>query len=102
MDYKIYQPKEINFFVDEKKVYYQKENYNFIWQGYMEVEDFTNAKADFKVLEKVFMKLNGQHPEGYKGHSLSTGDIVLLHDEFGERLYICTNFGWNRIMWENC
>lgn len=54
--------------------------YNNVWSGEMDVED----------AEDVFIQLQGQKPEGYKGHSLSVSDIVIID---GRTLY-CDRYGF--------
>lgn len=93
MNYKIYQPKEINFFVDEKKVQYEKANYNKVYEGQLETDDLNENI----VLEKLFEKFNIDRPEDFKGHSMSTGDIVVLGNVI-EHAYICCAFGWKKIV----
>ena len=44
------------------------EEYSIVWSGDMDIED----------AEDVYMKLQGRKPEGYKGHSLSVSDIVII------------------------
>lgn len=45
------------------------------------------------VLEILFTKFNVNHPAGFKGHSLSVSDIVVLD---GVKYY-CDSFGWKTI-----
>lgn len=45
------------------------------------------------ILEKLFYIFNLEHPEDFRGHSLSVGDIVGLGDE----LWYCDSFGWKQI-----
>lgn len=46
-----------------------------------------------EILEDLFYMFNCHHPEDFKGHSLSVGDIV----ELGEEFWYCDSFGWKQI-----
>lgn len=59
------------------------EDYKEVWHGDMDIED----------AEDVFMKLQGQKPEGYKGHSLSVSDIVIIDGT----TFFCDDYGFKDI-----
>lgn len=92
MKYTIYQPKELNFRVDSDKVEYKEEDYKNLYEGELN-EELTNNE----LLEKIFYIFNMTKPHGFHGHSLSTGDIVILHNKEFKQAYICDIFGWNKI-----
>lgn len=46
------------------------------------------------ILEALFDIFNNQHPVGYMGHSLSTGDIVELCCDNGSKFYYCKSIEW--------
>ena len=46
--------------------------YKVVYEGTMDVEDF----------EDVYMRLQWTKPNGYKGHSLSVSDIVLMDGKY--------------------
>lgn len=54
--------------------------YKVVYQGAMDVED----------VEDVYIKLQGTKPNGYKGHSLSVSDIVLIDGKY----MFCDSFGF--------
>lgn len=93
MKYTIYQPKQPSFTVDSDKKNYSKESYNKVYEGEI-LEDLTNID----LLEKIFCIFNIHRPEDFKGHSLSVGDIVVLHEDDYKHAYICDIFGWNKIV----
>ena len=93
MKYTIYQPKQPNFMVESDKKNYSKESYNKVYAGEI-LEDLTNTD----ILEKIFCIFNMRRPEDFKGHSLSVGDIVVLHEDDYKRAYICDICGWNKIV----
>lgn len=92
MKYTIYQPKEVSFRVDSDKKNYSKKSYNQMYEGELH-EDLTNG--DF--LERIFYIFNMTKPHDFHGHSLSVGDIVVLHEDDYKQAYICDIFGWNKI-----
>ena len=91
MKYRIYQPKEINFLVDENQVHYFKKDYKLTYKG--EVNEKLAQEKSNTILEALFTAFNVAHPEDFKGHSLSTNDIVELDDN----AWVCAPFGWNKI-----
>ena len=88
MKYTIYQPKQPSFMVESDKKNYSKESYNKVYYG-----EITKDLSNDDILEKIFCIFNMHHPEDFKGHSLSVGDIVVLD----EQAYICDICGWNKI-----
>ena len=101
MKYRIYQPKETNFFFNKNKEDYKKDDYKLMYKG-----EFNNeiAKEDTDwILERIFSIFNISRPEDFKGHSLSVNDIVVLDNNdddgfsFKTGAYVCANCGWERI-----
>lgn len=62
-------------------------DYKVVYKG--EVEDGDPQE----ILENLFVKFNVNHPEDFKGHSLSVSDVVQLGDDY----YYCDSFGWTKI-----
>lgn len=48
---------------------------------------------DIDILENLFNKFNLNHPEDFRGHSLSVSDVVIL----GDKMYYCDSCGWKNI-----
>lgn len=102
----IYQPKDpyARFRVNEETKHYFKPDYDNVYE--IELDDALLEEKGYKgVCEYMFDLTNrGVHPEGYKGYSLSVGDIVEIattpdeHDCAGLYAYICDSFGWNNIL----
>ena len=63
--------------------------YKEVWSG--ELEDCR--------LDKIFRIFNLEHPEDFKGHSLSVSDIVQIidSDEEPNGYYYCDSIGWKKI-----
>lgn len=93
MKYTIYQPKQPSFMVDSNKKNYSSKPYNNVYEGEI-LEDLTNTE----LLEKIFYIFNMKRPNDFHGHSLSVGDIIVLHEDDYKRAYICDIFGWNKII----
>ena len=62
-------------------------DYDKVYSGEIEENDV------FEALERLFTIFNIMRPEDFKGHSLSTGDIVELDENF----WYCDSFGWKQI-----
>lgn len=61
------------------------EIYGCIYSGELPVKD----------PEDVFVMCNREHPEGYRGHSLSVSDVVEFRYETGEsRFFFCDPWGF--------
>jgi len=56
-----------------------------------EVTDSTSTVDS--ILNKLFEKFNIDHPEDYKGHSLSVGDVVVLDGS----AFTVEPFGWKEL-----
>lgn len=67
--------------------------YRSVWNGYEEAAD------DIDLVNYLWEIFNINHPEGYRGHSMSVSDIVLVKDiEANEKkYYYCDSFGWKDI-----
>jgi hypothetical protein len=67
------------------------------WRGDLEMPSSSIAgevEADQEALDHIFYRFNVDHPEDFRGPSLSVGDIVTLEDS---RSYVCLPVGWRRI-----
>ena len=53
-----------------------------------------------KNLEDVFQMFNLNHPEGYKGRSLSVSDVVEVRDGDNSEFYYCDNIGFQKISFD--
>lgn len=60
-------------------------DYQVVYEGEIEVET-----DPISTLEKLFEIFNINHPEDYRGHSLSVSDIM----ELDGKNYYCDAFGW--------
>ena len=69
------------------KRYISLEDYKMVYEGEIQAED------PDKALEELFIKFNTNHPNDFKGHSLSVSDLV----EIGDKLYYCDSTGWEEI-----
>ena len=73
------------------------ESFVLAWRGDLDIPPSSIAdeeEADREALNHVFYRFNLNHPENFRGHSLSVGDIVTLEDS---RSYVCLSVGWGRI-----
>ena len=63
--------------------------YEKVYDGNLE----TTTDDDIEILEELFTMFNINHPEDFKGRSMSTSDIVLLNNQY----YYCDSYGWKKI-----
>lgn len=73
----------------KKRIPTIKTDYKNYYNKVYEYTENVNVKDEI-YLEQVFEKFNLDHPDDFKGHSLSVSDIVKLND----KLYICDSFGF--------
>ena len=70
------------------------ENYELIYVGELsELQEQTQGET----LEAIYEKFNIDHPEDYRGHSLSVSDIVVLHQNGKNSAHFVDSFGFTRL-----
>lgn len=74
---------------NEKEVDFKKNFYEEVYNSDLGLSENIN-----EALEEMFIKFNSDHPESYKGRSLSVSDIVFIE---GKGYYACQRFGWKEI-----
>lgn len=62
------------------------EIYGCVYDGDLQTDD----------LEEIFAILNIEHPDDYKGHSLSVSDIVELEDDNGKCRFSTAMYGGSK------
>lgn len=93
--YEIYQlsiEAEMKFFGLERMERFgfsiKPEEYNKVYTGHLEPG---------MGLEDIYMKFNIDHPEDFRGHSLSVSDVVVLNEGEKKRAYFCDSIGFKEI-----
>ena len=66
----------------------KKSWYNEVWSGYVEPKNSIKG-----TLEHLYYIFNMEHPNGFRGHSLSVSDVVYLDGKY----YYCTTFGYKEL-----
>lgn len=70
------------------------ENYTLLYEGELsELQKETQGAT----LEAIFEKFNLDHPEDFRGHSLSVSDIVVLHQNGQNTAHFVDSFGYTEI-----
>ena len=70
------------------------ENYELIYVGELsELQEQTQGET----LEVIYEKFNIDHPEDYRGHSMSVSDIVVLHQNGENSAHFVDSFGFTRL-----
>ena len=67
------------------------DNYELIYVG--ELSEL-QEQAEGETLEAIYEKFNIDHPEDYRGHSLSVSDIVVLHQNGENSAHFVDSFGF--------
>ena len=67
------------------------ENYELIYVG--ELSEL-QEQIEGETLEAIYEKFNIDHPEDYRGHSLSVSDIVVLHQNGKNSAHFVDSFGF--------
>ena len=70
------------------------ENYELIYVG--ELSEL-QEQIQGETLEVIYEKFNIDHPEDYRGHSLSVSDIVVLHQNGENSVHFVDSFGFTRL-----
>ena len=90
-----------------------RDNKRVAFQGLNELEHFQGSKGidssiydcafagqvNCEGLEDVFQKFNIDHPDGYKGRSLSVSDVVEIieSDDLEPGFYFCDSVGFKKV-----
>lgn len=70
------------------------ENYTLVYVGELsELQRQTQGAT----LEAIFEKFNFDHPEDFRGHSLSVSDIVVIHQDGQNTAHFVDSFGYTEI-----
>jgi hypothetical protein len=67
------------------------ESYEAVYSGEISGTDIA------EILERLYYKFNMEHPEDFRGHSMSVSDIVILSDDNGSTTHFCDSFGFKQI-----
>lgn len=100
MDITIYQ---INMGRDHNRIAFEGLDLLKLYQGSDKIDSriydrVFEGEVDCKDLEDVYRKFNLEHPEGYKGRSLSVSDVVEIVDENGDSTFhFCDSIGFKQI-----
>lgn len=100
MDIMIYQ---INMGRDHNRIAFEGLDLLKMYQGSDKIDSriydrVFEGEVDCKDLEDVYRKFNLEHPEGYKGRSLSVSDVVEIVDENGDSTFhFCDSIGFKQI-----
>lgn len=74
-------------------------DYTKVYSGSIAKDITEYYEKDLELCELIFKKFNTDHPEDFKGHSLSVSDVVMLisRDEKVARAYRCDDYGWDKL-----
>lgn len=73
----------------EKNPNFGLARYNEIYQS----EIITSNDDTEDILDDIYFDFNMRRPKDFKGHSLSTSDIVKMDNNY----YYCDTYGWSEV-----
>ena len=75
----------------KEKDLFNPPDYHFVYSG-----TETDCIDDTDLLNYLFEKFNVNHPEDFKGHSMSVSDVIKVYQEDGKtvNIYYCDSFGF--------
>lgn len=68
-----------------------KDDYAFVYEG--EVGEFRGNAT----LEALYTQFNIDHPEDFRGHSLSVSDVIVISVDGKDTAYFCDSFGFTEM-----
>lgn len=74
--------------LEQRGVSIEREHYHLVYAGKLTGED---------TLEGLYQKINLDHPEDFKGHSLSVSDVVVFCENGKETAHYCDSFGFQEV-----
>lgn len=74
--------------LEKKEMSVERSNYQMVYSAEL-------APAD--TLDTIFQDLNLYHPDGFKGHSLSVSDVVVLHEKGKDTAYYVDSIGFREL-----
>ena len=72
----------------------KQENYTLVYMG--ELSEL-QRQSQGATLEAIYEKFNIDHPEDFRGHSLSISDIVVLHQDGRDTAHFVDSFGFTEL-----
>lgn len=58
---------------------------------------YSGAMRPGENLESIYTRFNIDHPQDFKGHSLSVSDVVVIHEKGRETAHYCDSFGFAEV-----
>ena len=75
-------------YLESKGISVNRENYDLVYTA--PLEDGTN-------LEDIYTKFNIDHPDDFRGHSLSVSDVVVFHQNGENTSHYVDSFGYREV-----
>lgn len=75
-------------FIEKMRMSVKGSDYQMMYQGVLEAQD---------TLEDLYIKFNIDRPEGFKGHSMSTSDVVILKRDGEMKAYYVNDIGFREL-----
>ena len=70
-------------------------DYDLVYQG--DLSDIEGSDRIEEKLEALFTKFNINHPDDFKGHSLSVSDVIGIEKNGKQTAYFCDSVGYKEL-----
>ncbi|MCM1435636.1 MAG: YodL domain-containing protein [Ruminococcus flavefaciens] len=77
--------------LEKDEVQLNHEDYELVYEG--EIDDFKGNAT----LETIYTQFNTNHPEDFKGHSLSVSDVIVISVDRNDTAYFCDSMGFTEM-----
>lgn len=77
--------------LEKDEVQLNHEDYELVYEG--EIDDFKGNAT----LETIYTQFNTNHPEDFKGHSLSVSDVIVISVDGNDTAYFCDSMGFTEM-----
>ena len=77
-------------FVTKHNILPKLEDYKMVYEGEFE------PQGEYSEPDQLYMKFQGEKPEGYTGHSISMSDVV----EIDGKYFYCDDYGWEEVFFQ--
>lgn len=81
------------YFIKKHNMKLTLDLYNKVYEGNIA---YTTEQSETNILDEIYRTFNMAHPADFKGHSLSTSDIVLMDGKY----FYCDSYGWTEVKFE--
>ena len=74
-----------------------KSNYNMMYSDTVDIDGLDNEDVTYDILKQIYEQFNIDHPDDFKGHSLSVSDVIVLKCNDELAAFYIDSFGFEPI-----